>query len=198
MDEGLDLVAIEEVSGGGGRRHATSCRRGPEAWVEANIGSTNVCGTNIYAVGQTNNPVPSPWWTSRTAPAPLRRLPSWLVSQAALLAQRTVNDRLGPIGGQRREFSLLTALDESGPDSQAALSRRCGVDRSDMVALVNDLARGGLVERRPDETDRRRNVVSLTAAGRKRLQALREAIAAAQDELLAPCHRRSVTDWSPC
>jgi DNA-binding MarR family transcriptional regulator len=28
--------------------------------------------------------------------------------------------------------------------------------------------------------------VSLTAAGRKRLQALREAIAAAQDELLAP------------
>lgn len=120
------------------------------------------------------------------APAPLRRLPSWLVSQAALLAQRTVNDRLGPIGGQRREFSLLTALDESGPDSQAALSRRCGVDRSDMVALVNDLARGGLVERRPDETDRRRNVVSLTAAGRKRLQALREVIAAAQDELLAP------------
>jgi DNA-binding MarR family transcriptional regulator len=120
------------------------------------------------------------------APAPLRRLPSWLVSQAALLAQRTVSDRLGAVGGHRREFSLLTALDESGPDSQAALSRRCGIDRSDMVALVNDLARGGLLERRPDETDRRRNVVSLTAAGRERLQALREVIAAAQDELLAP------------
>lgn len=120
------------------------------------------------------------------APAPLRRLPSWLVSQAALLAQRTVNDRLGAVGGHRREFSLLTALDESGPDSQAALSRRCGIDRSDMVALVNDLALGGLLERRPDETDRRRNVVSLTAAGRERLQALREVIAAAQDELLAP------------
>jgi DNA-binding MarR family transcriptional regulator len=120
------------------------------------------------------------------APAPLRRLPSWLVSQAALLAQRTVSDRLGAVGGHRREFSLLTALDESGPDSQAALSRRCGIDRSDMVALVNDLARGGLVERRPDEIDRRRNVVSLTAAGRERLQALREVIAAAQDELLAP------------
>ena len=120
------------------------------------------------------------------APAPLRRLPSWLVSQAALLAQRTVSDRLGAVGGHRREFSLLTALDESGPDSQAALSRRCGIDRSDMVALVNDLALGGLLERRPDETDRRRNVVSLTAAGRERLQALREVIAAAQDELLAP------------
>jgi DNA-binding MarR family transcriptional regulator len=93
---------------------------------------------------------------------------------------------LGAVGGHRREFSLLTALDESGPDSQAALSRRCGIDRSDMVALVNDLARGGLLERRPDETDRRRNVVSLTAAGRERLQALREVIAAAQDELLAP------------
>jgi DNA-binding MarR family transcriptional regulator len=120
------------------------------------------------------------------APAALRRLPSWLVSQAALLAQRTVNDRLAAVGGHRREFSLLTALDESGSDSQAALSRRCGIDRSDMVALVNHLARGGLVERRPDEADRRRNVVSLTAAGRERLQTLRQVIAAAQNELLAP------------
>jgi DNA-binding MarR family transcriptional regulator len=120
------------------------------------------------------------------APARLRRLPSWVVSQAALLAQRTVNERLGAVGGHRREFSLLTALDESGPDSQAALSRRCGIDRSDMVALVNDLARAGLVERRPDDADRRRNVVSLTPAGRERLQTLGEVVAAAQDELLAP------------
>jgi len=120
------------------------------------------------------------------APARLRRLPSWLISQAALLAQRTVNERLGAVGGHRREFSLLTALDESGPDSQAALSRRCGIDRSDMVALVSDLVRAGLVERRPDDADRRRNVVSLTPAGRERLQTLREVVAAAQDELLAP------------
>jgi MarR family transcriptional regulator, lower aerobic nicotinate degradation pathway regulator len=120
------------------------------------------------------------------APAPLRQLPSWLVSQAALLAQRTVNDRLGAVGGHRREFSLLTALDESGPDSQAALSRRCGIDRSDMVALVNDLAGAGLVERRTDDADRRRNVVSLTAAGAERLHTLRAVVGAAQDELLAP------------
>jgi MarR family transcriptional regulator, lower aerobic nicotinate degradation pathway regulator len=120
------------------------------------------------------------------APARLRRLPSWLVGQAALRAQRAVNERLGAVGGHRREFSLLTALDESGPDSQAALSRRCGIDRSDMVALVNDLARAGLVERRPDDADRRRNVVSLTPSGRERLQTLREVVAAAQDELLGP------------
>jgi DNA-binding MarR family transcriptional regulator len=120
------------------------------------------------------------------APARLRRLPSWVVSQAALLAQRTVNERLGAVGGHRREFSLLTALDESGPDSQAALSRGSGHDPTDIVALVNDLARAGLVERRPDDADRRRNVVSLTPAGRERLQTLGEVVAAAQDELLAP------------
>jgi DNA-binding MarR family transcriptional regulator len=55
-----------------------------------------------------------------------------------------------------------------------------------MVALVNDLARAGLVERRPDDADRRRNVVSLTPSGRERLQTLREVVAAAQDELLGP------------
>jgi DNA-binding MarR family transcriptional regulator len=55
-----------------------------------------------------------------------------------------------------------------------------------MVALVNVLSRDGLVGRRPDVADRRRNVVTITAAGRRRLRALETVLARLQDALLAP------------
>ena len=51
---------------------------------------------------------------------------------------------------------------------------------------VNELAGGELVERRPDPSDRRRNVISITPAGRRRLRRLDRRLARVQDELLAP------------
>jgi DNA-binding MarR family transcriptional regulator len=44
-----------------------------------------------------------------------------------------------------------------------------GVDRTTMVTLIDDLETKGLVERRPDSKDRRKNVVVLTDAGRTTL-----------------------------
>jgi MarR family transcriptional regulator, lower aerobic nicotinate degradation pathway regulator len=126
-----------------------------------------------------------------TAPARLRTLPSWLLNQSALAAQRAVADELRAVGAHRSHYAVLAALAEFGPDSQAALGRRSGIDRSDMVALVNQLGADGLVERRPDESDRRRNVVTITAAGRRRLRSLEAAVERAQDALL---HRLSARE----
>ncbi len=55
-----------------------------------------------------------------------------------------------------------------------------------MVATVNELAELGFVERAPDPADRRRNVISLTTAGKRQLRRLERRLAASQDELLAP------------
>ncbi len=87
---------------------------------------------------------------------------------------------------RRHHYSLLTTLDDGGPASQADLGRRISLDRSDMVATVNDLVDQGFVERATDPTDGRRNVVSITAAGRRELRKLDRIVAACQDELLAP------------
>jgi DNA-binding MarR family transcriptional regulator len=119
-------------------------------------------------------------------PARLRALPSWLINQAALPANRLVTEGLTGAGTRRHHYSLLAALDELGPASQATLSRRTTIDRSDMVATVNELAEQGLVERAPDPTDRRRNIVSITAAGRRQLRKLDRLLAQAQRELLTP------------
>ncbi|MED7927515.1 MarR family transcriptional regulator [Nonomuraea sp. LP-02] len=78
------------------------------------------------------------------------------------------------------------ALREGGPVSQAELSRRTGIYRSDLVAVINELAGRGHVERSPDPADRRRNVIRLTTRGEEHLARLQEVVASLQDELLAP------------
>jgi MarR family transcriptional regulator, lower aerobic nicotinate degradation pathway regulator len=60
------------------------------------------------------------------------------------------------------------------------------MDRSDVAAAVDELVARGLAQRAPDPADRRRNVISITAAGTAHLGRLDELVAGVQDELLAP------------
>jgi DNA-binding MarR family transcriptional regulator len=112
-------------------------------------------------------------------------LPSWLINQAAIPANRLVTEGLARAGTRRHHYSVLTTLDEVGPGSQSALSDCSAIDRGDMVATIDQLVEQGLVERMPDPTDRRRNVVTITQAGRRQLRKLDRLIARIQDELLA-------------
>ncbi|MFF4340878.1 MarR family winged helix-turn-helix transcriptional regulator [Kitasatospora sp. NPDC001540] len=119
-------------------------------------------------------------------PERLRAIPSRLLAGAAAAADRLVNERLAAEGARKWHFAVLVALAETGPASQSELSRRTGVYRSDMVAVLNELAEGGYLVRDPDPVDRRRNVITLTPAGRDRLRRLDALVTAAQQDLLAP------------
>lgn len=119
-------------------------------------------------------------------PRLLRTLPSWLLSRAAWAAQAEVRASLADAGVRRHHFTVLLALEEAGPASQAALGRRLGIDRSDMAAVVADLERDGLIGRERDARDRRRNVVTLTTAGATALTRLQARVSGAQETLLAP------------
>ncbi|GAA2622081.1 MarR family transcriptional regulator [Streptomyces spororaveus] len=119
-------------------------------------------------------------------PARLRELPSRLLGQASTHAQRLVSEGLSGADARTWHYAALVALEESGPASQATLSARTGIHRSDLVAVINELAARELVERTPDPEDRRRNVVTLTPPGRRQLRKLEQILTAVQDELLAP------------
>ncbi|MEV5819619.1 MarR family transcriptional regulator [Micromonospora harpali] len=121
-----------------------------------------------------------------SAPASWESLPSWLLTQTAGHAQRLVGDAFSAAQARGYHYRLLATLEELGPASQATLGRRSGIHLSDMVAAVNELADRKLVERAPDPSDRRRNIISLTAAGRQQLRRLEKRLAECQDELLAP------------
>lgn len=113
-------------------------------------------------------------------------LPSWLLTQTAAYAHRLVADGMAAVGARGYHYRLLATLVEAGPASQAELGRRTSIHLSDMVAAINELEHDGYVQRSPDPADRRRNVITVTAAGRRRADELAERGAEIQDELLAP------------
>ncbi|MDG9688548.1 MarR family transcriptional regulator [Streptomyces sp. DH17] len=124
--------------------------------------------------------------TPEPTPARLRAIPSRLLTGAAVVADRLVSERLTAEGARKWHFAVLVTLAEAGAASQAELSRRTGIYRSDMVAVLNELADADYIRREPDPADRRRNVITLTPAGRRRLEHLDALVADAQRELLAP------------
>ena len=119
-------------------------------------------------------------------PAVLTQKPSWLVSEVSRVAHRLLTGKLATAGSRGYHYRLLAALQEFGPASQAKLGRRTGMDRSDVVAAVNELVGRGLADRSPDPADGRRNIITITPAGTAHLRRLEELLDDVQNELLAP------------
>jgi DNA-binding MarR family transcriptional regulator len=120
------------------------------------------------------------------SPRRLAELPSWLAGQVSRYATRLVAEALAVEGMSRNHFTVLTALTEKSPMSQAEIGRRLCIDRSDLHAILNDLEARRLIIRVVDEADRRRNRVQLTTAGKGALRRLDRRVDDAQDALLEP------------
>ncbi|MGC5052543.1 MarR family winged helix-turn-helix transcriptional regulator [Micromonospora sp. DT48] len=110
--------------------------------------------------------------------------PSWLITQLAVHTRRLVSDGFAAAGARGYHYRILAALHEFGPSSQALLGRRCRIDRSDVVAAVNELVELGFVDRIPDPEHGRRNRVTLTEAGLRQLHRIDGVLDQVQDELL--------------
>ncbi|WP_344586775.1 MarR family winged helix-turn-helix transcriptional regulator [Actinomadura vinacea] len=119
-------------------------------------------------------------------PMRLKCAPSWLINQASAHSHRLVTERFAAADARGYHYRLLAALAEFGPASQAELGRRTGVDRSDVVAALNELAGKKLIERSPDPTDRRRNIITITPEGGHHLSHLDGVLAQIQEDLCAP------------
>jgi len=120
---------------------------------------------------------------------PLERVadrPTWLLNQASAHAHALLADAFAAHGMRGYHFRVLAALDQYGASSQAEVGRRTGIDRSDVVATVNELVARGLARRAPDRDDRRRNVITITARGRTTLTQVDTSLDEVQRELLAP------------
>lgn len=105
-------------------------------------------------------------------------------------AQLRLNDltasALSPLKISGRELAVLLVIAAQPSASQLQIATRMGVDRTSMVSLIDELERKGLVERRPDPDDRRRNVVTLTASGAKTTHSGAAAARKAEQAFLEP------------
>jgi DNA-binding MarR family transcriptional regulator len=114
------------------------------------------------------------------------RTHTWLLSRANARAQSIRVEAFVAAGSSGYLSRLLASLADEGPASQADLSRRTGIDPSDIVAAVNELASRTFVTRRRDPRDARRHVIELTRAGRAELVRLDVVVADIQGRFLAP------------
>jgi MarR family transcriptional regulator, lower aerobic nicotinate degradation pathway regulator len=83
-------------------------------------------------------------------------------------------------------YAVLAVLEEGARETQATVADALGYDRSWLVGLLDELEADGYIERRRDPADRRRHLVSLKPAGKKKLAELRAISREVEDEFLAP------------
>ncbi|MGH0037888.1 MAG: MarR family winged helix-turn-helix transcriptional regulator [Myxococcota bacterium] len=105
--------------------------------------------------------------------------PPWLRVESTLMAtSRAIREaydaRFAVLDLNLTQASLLVFVHEAGPLHQTQLARRLGQGRAATGSTVDQLERRGLVERQPDPHDRRAWLVTLTAAGKERVDPITE------------------------
>jgi DNA-binding MarR family transcriptional regulator len=111
----------------------------------------------------------------------------YLVKQAHLRVAVLLAEALEPFGVHPRDLGVLSVIAADGAErSQNELASAIGMDRTTMVAVIDELEGRGLLARRRSERDRRRNVVTLTDAGTAFLREADRARAEAEASFLAP------------
>ena len=108
---------------------------------------------------------------------------SFLLARANALSIAAANAALADLGLRVRSYSVLSLAAEPSPPSQREIAEFLRLDPSQVVALVDDLQKAGLVTREPDPRDRRANVIAATPAGRTLLARARESVLRAEHEL---------------
>jgi MarR family transcriptional regulator for hemolysin len=107
----------------------------------------------------------------------------WMLDQASHALGCEVASALGPLGlGQRGFCVLQTAIGAELTQTQIAAA--IGLDKTTMVVTVDDLERQGLAERVPSPTDRRARVITVTEAGRAKVDEGRQIVEAVWTDVL--------------
>jgi DNA-binding MarR family transcriptional regulator len=108
-----------------------------------------------------------------------------LLEHLARRMRTAMESKLETFGLRARHLIALTVIQELGESSQANLAEALRLDPTNLVGVLNELEDAGLVERRRSPDDRRRHIVGLTTAGKRRLGQLEKALAGVEEEVLS-------------
>ena len=82
-------------------------------------------------------------------------------------------------------YIVLTALVEQPVRTQAALAQAIHADKSRIIGVLDELQERGLIQRQPDEADRRVHLLSLTPAGDRLRRSVEAGIRRREEQVLA-------------
>jgi MarR family transcriptional regulator, transcriptional regulator for hemolysin len=95
---------------------------------------------------------------------------NWLLTQAHYALASELAAAFEPLGISPRDHAVLGAA-MTGGHTQKQLAELVGLDKTTMVATLDELEAAGLARRVPSVTDRRAHVVEVTPEGRKTVAA---------------------------
>lgn len=170
-DVGAKVPAVDAQSG----TKAKKARKGAKAKNKARTKSK-------CKPGSANEPA--------VAPAALRKSASWCLAQLDAAVRTSVNAALGRTQIESisiRGYWVLEAIADGGDMAQTELSALLGMDRSDMVRLIDSLESANLVERTRDSKDRRRQLIALTETGNTTRASLRRSLRRAERAAVSEC-----------
>jgi MarR family transcriptional regulator, lower aerobic nicotinate degradation pathway regulator len=121
-----------------------------------------------------------------TLPDELRACTGFLLARVGFAFKATAIEAFELEGFGVYQYSVLAVLGEGVKETQASIADTLKLDRGQLVGVLDELEESGLIERRRDQTDRRRHTVSLTEAGQKRLVKMRAIIERIENDFLEP------------
>jgi DNA-binding MarR family transcriptional regulator len=133
-----------------------------------------------------NRPVPAQGSLTNCMPAELLASPAFLLVRVGVALKIAAFEEFERADFSPYHYSILALLDEGARTTQGAIADALDLDRSQLVGLLDALEERGMIERRRDEGDRRRHVVTLTPGGHRQLREFRTVVARMEDEFLAP------------
>jgi MarR family transcriptional regulator for hemolysin len=108
---------------------------------------------------------------------------NWLLAQVHYALGSEVAAAYEPLGITPRGHSVLMAA-EAEAHTQKQLAELVGLDKTTMVATLDELEAAGLARRVPSSTDRRAHVIEVTPAGRHKIAAANTVATAVQADVL--------------
>jgi DNA-binding MarR family transcriptional regulator len=119
------------------------------------------------------------------APPPYRRVPAYLIRRLMMISTAIIAEEFEDEDMPVSQWAVLTMIDNHPDIDQSRLAEVVAIDRTNTGRLVDELEAKGLVERRPDDSDRRVWLLRCTPLGYKTRKRLRLRALATQDKLLS-------------
>jgi DNA-binding MarR family transcriptional regulator len=116
-------------------------------------------------------------------PEELRACTGFLLARVGIATKLAAMEEFERAGFNPYAYGVLAVLAEGAKETQATIADTLDLDRSQLVGILDELEEQGLVERRRDQTDRRRHMVNITPAGEKQIVKMRAMIKGLEDSM---------------
>ena len=118
-------------------------------------------------------------------PVELASSTTFLLKRLGFAAKEQAMEAYEKTGLHPYHYAVLAVLDEGSRETQGAIADALNYDRGQLVGLLDELEERGLIERKRDPADRRRQSVRMTPEGKSALTKLRALTLKLENDFLA-------------